>query len=57
MIAAAMNATMLAVGSADPLLQAFSEGSLGVSFGIAGEPMDSGAIRTGSCNVIFHFFQ
>lgn len=37
MIAAAMNATVLASGGTASLLQAFNEGSLGVSFGIAGE--------------------
>lgn len=36
MLAAALNATAVASADAATLLQAFEEGSLGVSFGIAG---------------------
>lgn len=36
MLSAAMNGTMLAAGETAVLIEAFNEGSLGVSFGIAG---------------------
>jgi hypothetical protein len=50
MLTAALNATAVAAGDAAGLLQAFEEGSLGVSFGIAGvllTPMYTAAPTSG----------